>query len=233
MAANILSTDITGKGQFRSKEAGVVLIAALIALVAMTLAALALVRSIDTGLTIAGNMAFKSVATTSADIATDYASSWLRGASFSGGTALLNNTPASSYYASWMSGCDLTGNETPTATGDNMQWNPAGAANALCGAKASSVPGMPSGYSATYVITRMCGCEGKPGAAVCPSGTINICAGIVYGERFHGTGDANYRPKTEAETARLSTDSPYYRIVTRVEGPRKTVSFVEQIVTLE
>ena len=48
-------------------QRGLVLFFALIALVAMSLAALALVRSVDTSTLISGNLAFRQAATTSAD----------------------------------------------------------------------------------------------------------------------------------------------------------------------
>ena len=48
-------------------QQGLVLFVALIALVAMSLAAAALVRTVDTGVMVAGNLAFKQSATMSAD----------------------------------------------------------------------------------------------------------------------------------------------------------------------
>ncbi|MGB9093633.1 MAG: hypothetical protein WCB93_05930, partial [Gallionella sp.] len=49
------------------RQRGVVLFFALIALVVMSLAAVALIRSVDTSTMIAGNIAFKQAATTSGD----------------------------------------------------------------------------------------------------------------------------------------------------------------------
>ena len=50
---------------------GIVLFTVLIALVVLSLASVALVRSIDTGVTIAGNLAFRQAATQAADAGTD------------------------------------------------------------------------------------------------------------------------------------------------------------------
>lgn len=210
------------------RQRGVVLLAALIALVAMTLAAIGLVRSIDTGLTIAGNTAFKEVTTAAADIAVDAATAWLQ----------TNNAPASTlhtskgtgYYANWMTACDLTGNRTVTNKNDDVDWSASGGGS--CGAKGVSVAGMPNGYSASYVITRMCTCDGAP-ASLCPSGAYNICAGTSGPGRFHGTPDYVYRGLENEEASRVATGSPYYRVITRVIGPRNTTSFVETVVTLE
>ena len=59
-------------GQTRiAKQRGVVLFFALIAVVLMSLAAVALIRSVDTSTIIAGNLAFKQAATNSADAGID------------------------------------------------------------------------------------------------------------------------------------------------------------------
>ncbi len=54
------------RGRLRSQR-GVILIITLIVLVAMTLASIAMVRSVDTSTVIAGNLAFKQSATASGD----------------------------------------------------------------------------------------------------------------------------------------------------------------------
>jgi len=55
------------------REKGLALLVAMIALVAMSLAGIALVRSIDTNTMIAGNLAFRQGATLSADAGTETA----------------------------------------------------------------------------------------------------------------------------------------------------------------
>jgi hypothetical protein len=59
------------------KQRGVVLFFALIALVVMSLAAVALIRSTDTSTMIAGNLAFRQAATTSGDAGVEAAMTWL------------------------------------------------------------------------------------------------------------------------------------------------------------
>jgi Tfp pilus assembly protein PilX len=59
------------------KQRGVVLFFALISLLAIMLAAVALIRSVDTSTMIAGNLAFKQAATTSGDAGTEAAINWL------------------------------------------------------------------------------------------------------------------------------------------------------------
>jgi type IV pilus assembly protein PilX len=61
----------------RSAQRGVVLFIALIVLVAMTLAGLAMMRSVDTNNLIAGNLAFRSAASSAGDAAIEAARTWL------------------------------------------------------------------------------------------------------------------------------------------------------------
>lgn len=60
-----------------TKQNGVVLFFSLIALVVMSLAAVALIRSVDTNTLISGNLAFKQSATISADAGLETALKWL------------------------------------------------------------------------------------------------------------------------------------------------------------
>jgi hypothetical protein len=216
----------------------------------MTLAALALMRAMDTGLGIAGNLAFKTATTSTADVVADAGTAWL----------VKNGTPASTlnssnagvgYYGRWMQGCDISGNAT-SATTDDVQWNAAGAANPGCGivavdattmAATLGTTALPAGYTATYVMTRMCTCAGPsaaPGAPVCnltdytdTGSAVNICAGVDSADRFHDTPDYAQRGQTGAEASSHATSSPYYRVIARVVGPRNTTSFVETVVTLQ
>ena len=61
----------------RNTQRGVVLFIALIVLVAMTLAGLGMMRSVDTNNLIAGNLAFKNAATSAGDAAIEAARTWI------------------------------------------------------------------------------------------------------------------------------------------------------------
>ncbi len=212
----------------KTRQAGVVLFVALIALVAITLAAVALVRSMDTGLVIAGNTAFKRATTAAADVATEGATTWLAA---NNNAATLNDPQVTAgYYANWKDGCDMTGNRTPTSRNDDIGWT-AALAN-TCATTAVAATGMPAGYAASYVITRMCACDGAS-TGVCPTGLDNTCAGIAGPRICHETADYVQRCFNESERTQIQPGtSPYYRIVARVVGPRNTTSFVETVVTL-
>ncbi len=85
----------------RSAQRGVVLFIALIVLVAMTLAGLAMMRSVDTNNLIAGNLAFKNAATSAGDAAVEVARNWV-----------MSQTPGqlqadqAGYYANWQPSFD-------------------------------------------------------------------------------------------------------------------------------
>ncbi len=78
-------------------QQGVVLFFALIALVAMSLAAVALIRSVDTNTMIAGNLAYKQSVMNSSDRGVETAITWLRGRTV---VNLRNHVAANGYYAS-------------------------------------------------------------------------------------------------------------------------------------
>lgn len=220
----------------RLRQRGIALIVALIALVAISMAGIALVRSVGTGLEISGNLAFREVSKNAADVATDAAASWIA----ANNSALNSSAAASGYYANWMAGCDITGNRTPTDKTDDVGWE--GAAGAACtdpvhgGAtgQAKAVSGMPSGYTASFIVTRMCFCEGSATGYCAGTEVSNTCVGIASGGNFHETPTYDNRGLSGEESGRIAASvSPYYRIVTRVAGPRNTVSFIETMVTLE
>ncbi|NIO40777.1 MAG: hypothetical protein GTO41_11720 [Burkholderiales bacterium] len=81
----------------RKTQRGVVLFIALIVLVAMTLAGLAVMRSVDTNVLIAGNLAFRSAALSAADAGIESARDWLRAQT----AAALDNDSLPGYYANW------------------------------------------------------------------------------------------------------------------------------------
>lgn len=200
------------------RQSGVVLLIALIALVAISLAGIALMRSVDTGLVITGNLAFKQSAAQAGDAGTEAAADWLN----TNVALLANDSAAAGYYATWRTNCDLLGNRT-AATDDDVVWAAGGMAQPNCGMVATAVASekLPGGYAATYVINRMCNNEGAPNdpAIFCSAyqssstGSDSTKGGASYGQL----------PLT-------GTTQQYYRITTRIVGPRNTESIVQAIV---
>eukprot|EP01136_Pigoraptor_vietnamica_P031754 Opistho-1_new@92711 len=85
---------------------GVALVFALLALVALSLGAVALIRSVDTGVLALGNLSFKQSGLASGSRRADDAMDWL--AANMGTVVLDSDQPAQGYYASSLDTLDAT-----------------------------------------------------------------------------------------------------------------------------
>lgn len=203
--------------QLPKRQQGVVLIITLIALVAMTLAAIALVRSVDTGNVVAGNMAFKQGAVQSGDIGTEAAIAWLTGVA--GVAASYNDDAANGYYATSQENLDATGgsNDLGRALVDWDSNNCNSIAAAACIQPSPVIAANAAGYEVRYVIHRLCPATGLPSNCASTASTV---AGTSSGAKDY-TSKGGLSGEAEVE---------YYRITTRVKGPRNTISYVETII---
>lgn len=208
-----------GYPYLRELQRGVVLLIAMIALVAISLAGIALMRSIDTGLVIAGNLAFKQTGTQVADAGTEQAIQWLA----NNPGLLANDVPAVGYYATWRSTCDLSGGRT-ASTDDDVVWASGGSGQASCGMVATGVASanLLDGYEASYVINRMCNAEGLPNDP-------NVFCSAFQDESAGGSSSTK-QGGSYGQTPLSGSNQQYYRITTRVAGPRNTSGIVQTIV---
>jgi Tfp pilus assembly protein PilX len=194
------------------KQRGVVLVIALIVLIAMTLAGIALMRSVDTSNLIAGNLAFQQAATHSADTGVETAVRWLETASSTNnGLALEASDNTNGYVAN---GSDATNNPSAGQSWDDF-WN-----GTLKARKVDLNGGSEddAGNKVSYVIDRMCANAGpKTGGASCvASPVVTVDPG-----------------NCECPGVPLNAPSVvYYRVTVRVAGPRNTVSYVQAMVAL-
>lgn len=186
------------------KQRGVVLFIALIALVAMTLATVALIRSVDTSTVIAGNLAFKQASTASADVALNNASDWINTISTGNPTILETDSPSNGYYA--------------TSTGRNLIADATWATGASVLATGTGITSGTdtSGNTIRYIIQRMCRSSG--------TATTNNC---VFGAATANSGSQAVKDATEAGGPVSASASPIYRVTVRVTGPRNTVSYIQ------
>jgi len=190
-----------------AKQRGVVLFLALIALVVMSLAAVALIRSVDTSTIVAGNLAFKQSAITSADSGLESAIVWVTGTA---PATLDSDSAANGYYATAPTAFPFTADATwaagssAPATGDGIDAN---------GYEATS------GNTTRYIIQRMCRVAGAPTTANC-----------LFGAATGGTGSKTGVDATGAGAVTASGLSPMYRITARITGPRNTISYVQSFV---
>jgi len=191
------------------RQQGVALFFALIALVVMMLAAVALIRSVDTDTSVAGNLAFKQSATISADAGIETAFKTLK----TGGiNKELNSTAnaALGYYAT-SEERNLTGTLTQPAA---FSWDDSNSALAegtdMENGKDSS------GNTVRFVVERMCHRAGSTSPSDCLSGESLDTGGKQPG----GPCVVNcLKPQP--------VFSPIYRITARVQGPKNTTSYVQ------
>lgn len=196
-------------------QRGVVLIVALIILVAMTLAGIGLVRSVDIANIIAGNLAFRQAATRSGDTGIETAIAWLE--ANNAGATLQNDIPASGYSA--------TGNSAARSPAAGVSWDTYW--STLSGANriryllvdnnGAPIPDG-AGNTVAFVIDRMCALAGASDGASCTSSTAVSSAG--------GSSMESGEKPFEFSSA------TYYRITARIAGPRGTVSYVQAMVAM-
>jgi len=194
--------------RLRHAQRGVVLFIALIVLVAMSLAGIAVMRSVDSSVVISGNLAFKQTATQSSDSAMAQAFTWLN--NNSAGATLQSDVAASGYFSArpavepdWSdlnnwSNAVVLNNGTPDATGNVVR----------------------------FVIHRMCTEPNTPYNGS-NAGVSNVCAlsypasaAAVGGSMLVGAPTFDALPQL------------FYRVTARVDGPRNTVSIVQATVLL-
>jgi type IV pilus assembly protein PilX len=205
-----------------SSQRGVSLIFALLSLGALLLAAVALVRSVDSGALVLGNLGFKQDATSSADRAAEYARTRVTGA-----IADLTVNSAG-YFATSQDNLDPTGRLTTAANKMAVvDWdgNNCGSYDASSIGPCLQPATCPTGtcgtdVSAKYLVTRLC-----PTVGVVGSG--NVCAqpASVAPNQAPNSGEQNYGTQKLTK----GTPPPYFRIIVRTVGGRGTVSFTETI----
>jgi type IV pilus assembly protein PilX len=214
----------------RAAQRGLSMIMTLIALVVLAFAGLTLLRSVDTGTLIAGNLGFQETALASADAGTEAAIAWLQANYI--GTALYADAPASGYYSTSSDNCDLTGNKIAGSTND-VNWggtDPGADCNMNALVLPSTTAGVAPGYTVAYVINRICNAAGDPNAAFAADGTTTmVCARYKSGL----SDGSSTRIGASYGVAPLDGGMQhYYRITTRVSGPRSTVRFIQAFVVL-
>jgi Tfp pilus assembly protein PilX len=188
-------------------QRGTMLIIALIVLVSLTLAGVAMMRSVDTASIVAGNIAFKQSTVVASDQGIQAAYGWIFGVA---GSATLYSdgvagTASQGYVAS------VAANESAQWWEDPLQW---GTAYQVNGGYADA-----SGNIVSYLIHRMCppGLSGKA-----PNST---CASTADSAMVSGEGVDQSMPN-------FFTRPPayHYRVTVRSQGPRNSVSIVQTMI---
>jgi type IV pilus assembly protein PilX len=213
-----------------STQLGASLIFALMVLVMLSLAAVGLVRSVNTGSLIAGNLSFKRDTTLAASAAAEQAITWLQTQAAAGGTILDNDDVANAYFASARDDLDVTGSSTSaTVPMQVVNWD--GSCQGLPSSSYASCSVIPlvgnlvNGNRVQWVITRMCDFDGVMGPAN-PKGS-NLCSKPAT-QFLTDTPEKGELGSSKRLIPIIAT--PYYRIVTRVTGTRNTVSYIETVI---
>jgi hypothetical protein len=220
-----ISPSIASRTPHRRGLRGVSLVFSLVTLAALSLTAVALIRSVDTGSTILGNLSFKQDTALAADEATRQA-----------------NIGANGYIASNVPLLDPTGSSANTARAV-IDWasdpaNPtcsAYPANSYTGgclpsraaeqqATGAGPGGMANGVTARWVIVRLCASPGDPATVSCARPLVASTGESIERDELGGGGKGRAPPPAAL--------SQYFRIIVRAQGGRKTVTYTETILHL-
>lgn len=193
---------------FRSRQQGFVLFVALMVLTAMTLAAVALVKTVDTTTQLARNISFKRDATNRSDLGLEFVmNSFRTGQNFAQG----NNTTvtdATQNFSAVVLPTDADG--VPTVMKDLPTFITVWTAPAVTYGGADM-----EGMNVVYLIERLCAKPGPSDAQTCVLGAAVSAGGTMVSNRPSSVVPA------------------LFRVTARVGGPRNTVSYVQSIFTLQ
>ena len=216
------------KSQRRSSsraQSGAGLVVALIMLIVMSLGAIALVRSVETGSLVAGNFAFRQSALLASDAGSEAAVQWL--IPLAALPDLYTDQTARGYYASVPDGLDITNSGSSTSSSgvkvlidwDNDQCQ--SQSGIVCVAAAPALATDAAGNSIRSVIHRLCLSAGSPTDAA------NSC--LLYQDASGGSAKKSGISYGNVKRFQASV-GVYYRITTRVMGPRNTIVFTQTMV---
>lgn len=220
--------------QYAVKQRGVVLFFALIALVVMSLAAVALIRSVDTSTMIAGNLAFKQAATTSGDAGIETAIEWLTATQLAEKTAgrdvykhathAFNNTnEVAGYYSNADTALSLIADPVWDAIDPDITYTDSAGNLKTIGITDTS------GNTIRFVIQRMCR------IAYPANDTRNIPekANCLFSSAaLDNSGQEVKLPQDVCQGVGCPSagQTPQIRITVRITGPRNTVSYIQSFV---
>jgi type IV pilus assembly protein PilX len=194
------------------REQGIVLFLTIVVLVAMSLAAVGLMRSVLGSNRVAGNLAFQQSAAQSAHVGAETAIAWLeqksrQKASVDVSAERLNNDITIAV------GEPITYRAQREDPAAGETWEAFWQRNAVW---RNDLPTDAAGNTPAFMIHRLCAANGSPDLAGCEQGPR-----LTLGEGCGVDSDLDCgKPRM------------YYRITVRVEGPRNAISFSQAIVSI-
>lgn len=215
-----------------ARQSGLSLIVVLLALVTLAFASVALIRSIDTGSLVMGNLSFKKAATTSSDQIANTAIAWLE-PKLEGATLFVDDA-TNAYSAASLNNLDVAGNSN-SPTRARIDWAGDGTCGGCLASKTCSACVSPSaaidtadGFKHRYLITRMCLCAGDPNGTCGGTTTSNSCSTPISTSSSTSMKKEGIDYSDPGDISGLG--SPYFRIIVRTEGPRNTATVTETYV---
>jgi Tfp pilus assembly protein PilX len=185
------------------RERGIVLFVALIAMVVMSFAGVALVRSVDTSTSVARNLVFRQASIPSVNSAIEVSMDAL----FKNKVIAdpTNDMPAQNYYASLQAGEGK--NAVPAVL--QGQYPPPAYPGAF-----QKLPADNAGNTSLYVIERVCNAAGPP--------TLANCDLLAPKQALGKTSMKLSGPQI--------LPLPFYRVTVRVDGPANTTTFAQAMI---
>jgi type IV pilus assembly protein PilX len=202
------------------RSGGAGLVVALVMLIVMSMSALALVRAVSTSVLAAGNFAFRQAAVMAAEAGSEAAIVWLTARALL--PDLYSDQPDQGYYASLPDGLDISGS-APAGTKVAIDWDKDqcnSRSDVSCVSASPETTKDAAGQVIQYVIHRLCRSAGSP------EDSANSC--LLYRESSQVSpkkGQFSYGASSRFK----SNSAVYYRITTRVSGPRNTTVFVQTL----
>jgi len=198
-------------------QRGTMLIIALIVLVAMTLAGIATMRSVDTATVLAGNIAFRQSALNAADqgIQAGFA---LLSTPLTNPTADLTQDGMKLGLAGYYSSASPT---EPNWSDPNTWTNPDHTAVKLNG----GVPDA-AGNVVWFIAERLCEVPNCKAGDICLGKPSNTCGSSPGARALSREGEDNFRVTPSLNPI----PQPHYRITARAVGPRNSVAIVQTLV---
>lgn len=205
------------------KQRGIVLFFALVALLVLSLAAAALIRSVDTSTIISGNLAFKQAATSSGDTGVDAAMNWMAATQAANNTINVladpahpfnQDAPGQGYYSS---AHDDPADPAYMNLFDNANWS--AGKSVLVGADPDPV----TGNTTRYIVQRLCRL----------ANTRVQDADCLYSGAVQDINGQHVKLPQEVCSGPgcpVAGQTPMVRITSRVTGPKNTVSYVQAFV---
>ncbi len=210
-----------GSRPLRRDQHGIVLFIALIVMVALSLAGVALVRSVDTTTSVTGNLAFRQAALLQANWAIENAIGDVYALDSANPGSVLSDTdkqtdhPDRCYYATFDTTKESTKTGQPAVPSGvpEVLWklNNAKLLPTYCRPAAGD-----SGNRVAYVVQRMCttAADGlAPNEAMCELMEPKQSLGTTVGDEALSVGKF-----------------PLYRVTVRVDGPNNSLAFVQAMI---